>query len=57
VVFVGGGKPGIFPVTGSTLPSHWFEVYHPSQGSLPSLSISDQRALFGDEQVLKLAKL
>ena len=24
VVFVGGGKPGNFPLTGSDLPSHWF---------------------------------
>ena len=23
VVFVGGGEPGNFPLTGSDLPSHW----------------------------------
>ena len=34
VVFVGGGEPGIFPVTGFYLPSCCFEMYHPNQGSL-----------------------
>ena len=24
VVFVGGGEPGNFSLTGSDLPSHWF---------------------------------
>jgi len=33
VVYV-GGMPGIYPVAGFPLLSHWFEIYHPSLGRL-----------------------